>query len=356
VLDSAKRRVEVGGTYQILNRGKFYVRHELISSLDGVYSLNPNQSQNTTQIGFEGDVKNGTHAFSEYRTRSVLNTDEAEAALGLRNNFQISKGLALSTGIENVHTVSGSSNDSIAVTSALDYTNSDIWRASARMEWRGSSTNYSVLNTIGFAAALNKEWTFLARNVVSDTINRAPQFGSHTLDRLQTGIAYRDNTTNRWNALGMIEIKLDDDNTTLGDPVRRQSVVFSTVADYKVNAALQLTSRWAAKIAADDSAGLRSTSIAQLFSSRATYQFARKWDVSFSGSSVLTHGSGWGEYGLGTEIGYALMKNVWISSGYNLFGFRDQDLTGDDVTRRGAFMRLRFKFDENIFKPKGEQQ
>jgi large repetitive protein len=132
--------------------------------------------------------------------------------------------------------------------------------------------------------------------------------------------------------------------------------VFSGVTDFKASSTLLLSSRWAAKIAADDSNGLRNTSIAQLFSSRATYQFARKWDVSFTGSSVLTHGSGWGEYGLGTEIGYALMKNVWLSSGYNVFGYRDQDLTGDDVTRRGAFLRLRFKFDENIFKPKGEQQ
>jgi uncharacterized repeat protein (TIGR01451 family) len=356
VLNSEKRRAEVGATYQIFSKGKVYVRHELISSLDSVYSLNPNQSQNTTQIGLETDARPGTHVFSEYRTRNVLNTAEAEAALGLRNIFQIRKGFALSTGIENVRTLAGASNDSIAVTSAVDYTASETWRASARMEWRGSATTYTVLNTLGFAAAMNKEWTFLARNVVSDTINRAPASGDHTLDRFQTGFAYRDNATNRWNALGMIELKADDDNTQLGSPVRRQSVVFSGVTDFKASPTLLLSSRWAAKIAADDSNGLRNTSIAQLFSSRATYQFARKWDVSFTGSSVLTHGSGWGEYGLGTEIGYALMKNVWLSSGYNVFGYRDQDLTGDDVTRRGAFMRLRFKFDENIFKPKGEQQ
>jgi uncharacterized repeat protein (TIGR01451 family) len=356
VLEAAKRRAEIGATYQIFNRSKFYVRHELISSLGSVYSLNPNQSQNTTQIGLETEAMKNTHVFSEYRTHSVLNTDEAEAALGLRNNFQLRKGLALTTGIENVHTVSGTDNNSLAVTSAIDYTNSDVWRASARMEWRGSSTTYTVLNTLGFAAALNKQWTFLARNVLSDTINRQPASGDHTIERMQTGIAYRDNDRNRWNLLGMIEIKTDDDNTQIATPVRQQSVVFSTVADYKVNPALMLTSRWAAKIAGDDSNGLRSTSIAQLFSSRATYQFARKWDVSFTGSSVLTHGSGWGEYGLGTEIGYGILRNVWISTGYNVLGFRDQDLTGDDVTRRGAFMRLRFKFDENLFKVKGDKQ
>jgi len=40
--------------------------------------------------------------------------------------------------------------------------------------------------------------------------------------------------------------------------------------------------------------------------------------------------------------------------GYNVTGFKDDDLTGENVTRRGAFVRMRFKFDENTFAPKGE--
>jgi hypothetical protein len=31
-----------------------------------------------------------------------------------------------------------------------------------------------------------------------------------------------------------------------------------------------------------------------------------------------------------------------------VIGFRNQDLAGEDITRRGPFIRLRFKFDENI--------
>jgi len=114
--------------------------------------------------------------------------------------------------------------------------------------------------------------------------------------------------------------------------------------------------RWAAKLATDNSNGLQSSTAAELFSVRETFQFAKKWDISMSESTILTHGIGWGEYGLGAELGYGILKNVWVSSGYNVFGFRDPDLAATDVTRRGAFIRLRFKFDEKIFQPKGEQQ
>jgi hypothetical protein len=55
---------------------------------------------------------------------------------------------------------------------------------------------------------------------------------------------------------------------------------------------------------------------------------------------------------MGFETGYKLVQNLWISTGYNLLGFRNPDLRGEDVTRRGAFIRMRFKFDENVFSPR----
>jgi hypothetical protein len=58
------------------------------------------------------------------------------------------------------------------------------------------------------------------------------------------------------------------------------------------------------------------------------------------------------QYDMGAELGYQLFGNLWISTGYNLMGFRNPDLTGEDVTRKGAFIRMRFKFDENIFAPR----
>jgi len=37
--------------------------------------------------------------------------------------------------------------------------------------------------------------------------------------------------------------------------------------------------------------------------------------------------------------------------GYNATGFRgDRDLSGYEYTEQGAFIRLRFKFDEDLFR------
>jgi len=53
----------------------------------------------------------------------------------------------------------------------------------------------------------------------------------------------------------------------------------------------------------------------------------------------------------GVEGGYLLRQNLWLSAGYNLSGFRgDADLAGYEYTQRGAYLRLRFKFDETLFR------
>jgi hypothetical protein len=49
-----------------------------------------------------------------------------------------------------------------------------------------------------------------------------------------------------------------------------------------------------------------------------------------------------------------VMENLWLSAGYNWFGYKDQDLTGGDYTNKGAFVRLRYKFDEDLFRAKSK--
>ena len=55
------------------------------------------------------------------------------------------------------------------------------------------------------------------------------------------------------------------------------------------------------------------------------------------------------QWAMGAEVGYLVAANLWISGGYNWMGFKDRDLTGSDYTQRGLYMRLRWKFDEELF-------
>jgi hypothetical protein len=45
-----------------------------------------------------------------------------------------------------------------------------------------------------------------------------------------------------------------------------------------------------------------------------------------------------------------LRQDLWLSGGVNWTGFSDRDLTSGEYTNRGVFIRLRYKFDENLFR------
>jgi uncharacterized repeat protein (TIGR01451 family) len=361
VENSDKRVLALGGNYQFWEKGKVYFRQELISSLGDVYSLNTLQHRNTTQVGIESTYYKDARVFSEYRIADLDNGREAEAAIGLRNNWNIAKGLAANTSIESIRALNGADPNgaglnSLALTGALEYTAHENWKSSARMEWRGSATTDSILNTLGFAARLSDSWTFLGRNILSTSTTKGTTAGVRFQDRAQAGFALRDTERNRWNALSMVEFKSDRDDTQPLTPLHDKIGIFATTANYQVSAPFTLSGRYAAKwnIASDNA--VSSTATTQLLGGRATYDLTRKWDLGVATSTIYSVGFTSRQYGLGFETGYQVIGNMWLSTGYNLVGFKDSDLAGEDITRRGAFLRMRFKFDENIFSPKSENK
>ena len=358
VSESDKRVVALGGTYQFWEKGRVYFRQELISSLGDLYSLNTLQHRNTTQIGIDSVYYKDAHVFSEYRIQYLSNGREAEAAIGLRNAWHLARGLTANTSVESIRTLNGTDLNSLALTGALEYTAHENWKSSARMEWRGSSTTDSWLNTLGFAARLSDSWTFLGRNILSTVTTKSGTSGVHLQDRLQFGFALRDMERNRWNALSLLEFRDDRDNAQPLSPSHQRLGILATTANYQMAAPFTLSGRYAIKwnVAGSSSgiSGLTSSAATQLAGGRATWDLTRKMDFGVAVSSLSSLGLSSKQYGMGVETGYQLVSNIWLSAGYNLVGFKDADLAGEDITRCGAFVRLRFKFDENLFKPKLE--
>lgn len=163
--DNNRKVAAAGGEYRFANRGRLYARHEFISSLNGPYALNAGQRQNTTVLGLDTDYMKDGRAFSEYRVRDAISGREAEAAIGLRNLWNLAEGLRLNTSFERIRAFSGSGqNESTAVTGAIEYTRNPLWKGTARLELHTGETSHSVLNTLGLAYKVSQDWTFLGKN------------------------------------------------------------------------------------------------------------------------------------------------------------------------------------------------
>lgn len=343
VSDADGRLFALGGDYPLASRGRVYARHELLSSLSGPYALDPDARRNTTVFGIETDYLGDDHLFSEYRLGNGLSGREAQAALGLRNGWRVARGLKLDTSFERIEPLAGDGDDeSAAVTGALSYTRNPRWKGTTRLELSSSDSSDGLLSTLGVASRINEDWTFLGKNVFALThydSNRA----NREQHRLQLGVAHRDSDANRTNLLARYEFKTEQ-GVELG--LDRTVHIVSTHADRQFGADTVLRGQYAVKFAQEAVDDLRMNHTTQLVGARVTRDLDSRWDAGLHVRTLISEGT---QFGAGVELGRVLKDDLWLSLGWNAIGFRDDDLADSEYTRRGVYVRLRFKFDETSF-------
>lgn len=349
--DSDAYALAVGGEYQVLEKARLYARHELADSLSGFYGLDEDESRRATVFGVDSAYSDDASLFSEYRLRSAIPGRESEAAVGLRNLWPLRPGLAFSTALERVQVFDGSHRDATAAAFGVESTRREQAKASARFEYRTDEAADTWLSTLAYTRKLSRDWSLLARNLYSLSEGEDPALGELMQNRGIVGLAWRETDRNLWNALLRYEVKLERDTGT-ADPFERTAHVISMHANYHPRRPLTLAAQLAAK-QVDETFGRGAGSIddefrAWLVGGRVIYDLTERWDLGLHASSLMSSGSR--QYGIGLETGYALIDNLWLSVGFNFLGFSDDDLVDSDYTARGAYLRLRYKFDEKLFR------
>ncbi|MEW6156818.1 MAG: SdrD B-like domain-containing protein [Verrucomicrobiota bacterium] len=350
VIETGNRMAALGLDYQLKNRGKLYARHEFISSLGGPFELNQLHQHNTTVVGLESEyMKDGT-AFNEYRARDSFSGREAEAATGLRNLWHVAEGVRLNTTLERVTPFnSGNQNEATAVTGAIEYTRQPDWKGTARLELRTSTPNDSLLSSVGYARKVSRDWTFLSKAILLMVDNKGPNVGDKNQGRFQAGFAYRQTESDRWNGLIKYEYKYEEDGSRAGATLRRSVNILSLDVHYQPDADWNLSAHYAGKVALDDLAGQDHLYHAHLVGGRASYEISKRWDVGVNANTLVSGDGRQQQYALGPEIGFLARENLRVGIGYNVIGFRDEDLAADGYTNPGFYLNLRFKFDETLF-------
>lgn len=352
ISEADRRILALGANYQINSKLRAYGRHELVSSISGLYDLNSNQRRNVTVFGLDSKYNNNGTAFSEYRVRDGISAREAEAAIGLRNRWELEKGFYANTSFEQTKSLSNNNNlssDSTAASLGLEYLKNPNWKAVARIEARWSDQSDTILNNLGVAYKYSDDVTLLAKNVVSLTDSKSNSGGDRLVDRFQLGLAYRDTEHNRFDALAKVEYRYDDNKTDLSNPYLKHVYIFSNHLNYHPTRDLTLSGQYAVKNVDTTFSGLESSGMTHMFSARAMYDINERWDAGVHTGVLWSDMSSGRRVLVGGEVGYLVAANLWLSGGYNFSGYKDDDLADSDTTIQGAYVRFRFKFDENLF-------
>jgi hypothetical protein len=357
--------VALGGDYLLAERTRLYGRYERQSGwvqLGGVSDTG--RSAETVALGIDSSYLRDTQAFSEYRLRDAISGRDLVQASGVRNVHDIAEGWRVSSAYEHLRVVSGSTAPVNAASVGLDWTAHPLWRGSTRVELRRSGDVAGTADNERFqtllwqgllARKLSRDWTLLMRNHLLQTDYAAR--GDVLQDRAQLGVAYRDTDTNRVNALAKLEYKTERDasNALVGE-LRTRAWIASAHGDYHPSRPWWLTGRVAGKWQKDRfEGGVANDFRAQLLAGRLVYDITEHWDVGVMAAAQFGS-NGARQTALGVEAGYLLQQNLWLSAGLNFTGFAgDADLAGYEYTHAGVYVRLRFKFDENLFKGRDQQ-
>jgi uncharacterized repeat protein (TIGR01451 family) len=341
--DWDRRLAAIGGEYRFRSHGRLYARHEFLSSLSSPWTLSAAQKQLSTVMGIDADVAGDAHVFSEYRVSDAVTNRQSQAAVGLRNAWRLDDGMRIGASFERVSPLAGDPQGaSTAITGSVDWSEDPHWKGSSRMELRTSRASDQFVQSMAAAVKLDSSWTALGRHLL--TVTDAPGQGGDARERLQLAFAFRD--ARGLDALARWELHYDRGAA----PARARRVAnivgFNTSATLAHGLAPSLA--WAARLTREEGGSGVTAGGAQWLHGRLTRDLARGWDCGLTGSVLIGRTFAQRQSGIGAELGRRLPNGAWASLGFNRFGYTDDDLTGEEWTRAGAYLRLRVKFDESF--------
>ena len=198
----------------------------------------------------------------------------------------------------------------------------------------------------GIARQVSPSWSVLLRNrtaLVDDLDGESDSLEN----RLRTGLAWRPAGDNRANALAWYEWAHRRDKAN--EDGHRAKHLWAVSADYRPTARLILNGGYAGKWSSQrirKEASVSETHLLQQLSSRLTFDLTDRFDIGLAGSALFEGGFRNPVWRLGTEAGMVLQEDAWLSAGYNVLGYDEEDLGGGQ--HKGFYLRLRLKLDESL--------
>jgi len=217
--------------------------------------------------------------------------------------------------------------------------NDEKTAAAGRFEVRDSALGTRYAGTLGAAREASEVLSYaLASRVEQEQLDEA----SNTLRfDARLGLSYRPR------AKGVVVFNRLDTSYNETTGVSKDWQVVNNIAfNAELGKRTQLSVFHGIKYNKTTFQGDSFDSLTNLIGGEVRYDVTRKIDVGLSGSALISD-SGQTDYQIGPSVGFSPVDNTWISLGWNIAGFRDDDFEAAEFTRDGPFIKLRVKFDQN---------
>lgn len=291
---------------------------------------------------------------SEYGPRTFAN-------FGLTQGWQVTDRLALDFGIDQSRTIageglrplvpdrplaSGSLTDDFFATFVGALWRTELWTATSRLEFRNADTEDRWLLNGGLYREPVRGHAFaLGLDVLSSAATDGPDSSAAGL---QFAWALRPSES-RWILLDRLDLRYEAQREP-GSDVDAARIINNLNASWQLDARTQLGAQWGLRYVRSNFDGERYDGLSDLYGVDFRRDLTRRFDIGLHATLMNSWQSGVSDRSLGFDVGVTVARNVWISIGYNLEGFDDDDYAASRYTSQGPFVKLRIKADQDTFR------
>ena len=343
-------RLLAGADYQLNQITKLFAEHE--------YTHGEDQDSNTTRIGTRLTPWAQAEASSSVEQQASEDGARLFSNLGFTQGWQYNEQLRLDFSVDrsdtlrdpggqafntNVPLSSGTlSNDFTALSAGVNYTH-EIWSTSSRLEYRTSDEDIQR----GILFGLYREQQTGIGMALSGQLFDVDSKGGNdeTLADMRYSLAYRP-TDSAFTVLNRLDLNYENMRSETSR-IRNRKIVNNLNMNYTLDTIHQLGLHWGIKFNLDNIDGEEYDGVTQLFGFQYRRDLNEKMDLSLHGNILHSSNADNLHYSFGPAFGVNVYKNAWLSIGYNIDGFEDEDFTAAEYTANGPYLKLRIKFDTN---------
>ncbi|MGI9328461.1 MAG: hypothetical protein ACR2PZ_24815 [Pseudomonadales bacterium] len=165
---------------------------------------------------------------------------------------------------------------------------------------------------------------------------------------LRVGVAWRPVNSN-WLFLNRLDLNFSDFVNASFD-TRSRKVVDNFHANYRPSARSQLSLQLGMKYNVENFEGQEYDGFTGLYGFEYRRDLSQRFDVGARASALQSFAAGTIRYSAGLSLGVTLLKNTWVSVGYNFTGFEDEDFAAAEFTAKGPYLKVRLKLDQDLIR------
>jgi uncharacterized repeat protein (TIGR01451 family) len=352
-------RTSLGLDKTLSRRATLNLRHEIT---DG-----SNASGENTIAGISWEPLSGTQV--KAATDMITNDSGRRigATVGVDQVWQINKAWTVGAGLARRANIDGgdepldvTADDAISpledgvrstLTGSESYTSGyfgaayqvDDTALSGRFEMRDSATGDRTLITLGGAREVTEKLSFSAAARYQD--ENIEEGESREKTDVRIGAAWRP----RGEGLILLN-RFDVGQDERQGGQKRTKVVNNLSANVMVSDQTQASFYHGIKYVETEFAGAKADGVTNLLGAEVRHDITKTIDLGLHGAWTSGEASGTSKWSVGPSIGVTPTDNVWVSVGWNVTGFEDEDFEAARYTRSGPYIKLRAKFDQNTLK------